>query len=126
MVSEVELGYRPVSKSPVGSPEAVAAYLAAYPNIEIIPGDIVETSKRLAHNRAFGLVHIDVDLYPATAFCLQFFSVRLAAGAAMIVDDYGFLTCPGAKKAVDEFVEQTPDFRLLHLLTGQAVLLRVS
>lgn len=105
------------------SAEAVAEYLADHSNIEIVVGDIVETSAQLARE-SFGFVHIDVDVYPATDFCLRFFAPRLASGAVIVVDDYGFLTCPGAKKAVDEFIAQAPDFRLFHLLTGQAVLFR--
>lgn len=104
--------------------EEVSEYLADYPNIEIVAGDIIKTSKQLVRE-SFGLVHIDVDVYPATEFCLRFFAPRLARGGVMIVDDYGFVTCPGAKRAVDEFVTATPAFRMLHLLSGQAILFRV-
>jgi len=39
-------------------------------------------------------------------------------------DDYGFTACPGAKKAVDAFVTEQPGFRMLYLLTGQALIFR--
>lgn len=106
------------------SAEDVAAYLAGCNNVQIIAGDIIETSARLAHEHAYGFVHVDVDVYPATDFCLRFFAPRLATGALLIVDDYGFLTCPGAKKAVDDFVAENHAYRLLHLLTGQALVYR--
>ena len=35
-----------------------------------------------------------------------------------------FATCPGVKKAVDNFIADSPDFKLFHLLTGQALLFR--
>jgi O-methyltransferase len=109
------------------SPESVASYLAAYPNIRLIVGDIMETAPRaFAGDASFGLVHIDVDVYPPTKFCLEFFAPRLAPGALMIVDDYGFTTCPGAKKAVDDFAAGHRDFAMLHLLSGQAVLFRIG
>jgi hypothetical protein len=107
------------------SADSVREYLAAYPNIELVVGDIVETSARLA-DPSYGFVHIDVDVYPPTAFCLDFFSSRLAPGAWMVVDDYGVVTCPGAQKAVDDFIRDTPAFSKLHLLSGQAVIFRAG
>lgn len=109
------------------SADDVAGYLAPYSNVQMIVGDIIETAPaRLAGEREFGLVHIDVDVYPPTEFCLRFFAPRLARGALLVVDDYGFTTCPGAKKAVDDFIAATPDFTMLHLLSGQAIVYRVS
>jgi O-methyltransferase len=107
------------------SPESVREYLAGYPNVELVVGDIFETSARLS-DPAYGFVHIDVDVYPPTAFCLDFFSTRLAPGAWMVVDDYGVVTCPGAQKAVDDFVRDNPGFSRVHLLSAQAVLFRAG
>jgi len=109
------------------SPESVAAYLAPHPNVEVVVGDIIDTAPaRLAEEPAFALVHVDVDVYPPTEFCLRFFAPRLARGALLVVDDYGFITCPGAKKAVDDFVAAHPEFGMWHLLSGQAVVYRIG
>jgi predicted O-methyltransferase YrrM len=109
------------------SPESVAAYLAPHANVELVVGDIMETASRtLAQEPAFALVHVDVDVYPPTEFCLRFFAPRLARGALLVVDDYGFLTCPGAKKAVDDFVAAHAEFGMWHLLSGQAVVYRIG
>jgi O-methyltransferase len=108
----------------VSSMEAVAAYLKDYANVEIVPGNILETTALLPQDAAFSFVHVDVDWFAATDACLRFFGPRLAPGAVIVVDDYGFVTCPGAKRAVDEFVALNPAFRLIHLLTGQGVLFR--
>jgi hypothetical protein len=67
-----------------------------------------ETSQLLP--KGLGFVHIDVDVLPATDFCLRFFAPRLSRGAAIVVDDYGVATCPGVKKAVDSFIADSPDF----------------
>jgi O-methyltransferase len=107
------------------SADSVRAYLADYPNIDLVVGDIVETSARLKEP-AYAFVHIDVDVYPPTAFCLDYFSQRLAPGALMVVDDYGVVTCPGAQKAVDDFVREHPAFTRVHLLTAQALLFRAG
>lgn len=123
--AEIDVTHRGAEKFKNTSHEEVAKYLGDFQNIEIIAGDIVETSERFA-GELYALVHIDVDVYPATDFCVRFFAPRLAHGAVMIVDDYGFTTCPGARKAVDDFIAQTPAFRMFHLLTGQAILYRVA
>ncbi len=107
------------------SAEANAEYLSGYPALELVVGDIAETGPRLDED-SFGLVHLDVDVYPTTVFCLRFFAPRLAEGAVMVIDDYGVITCPGVKKAADEFVAEFPQFRLWHLLTGQAILSRIA
>lgn len=103
--------------------EATAEYLDGYPGLELVVGDIVQTSAQLP-NEPFGLVHVDVDVYPTTDFCLRFFAPRLAENAVMVIDDYGFVTCPGVKQAADAFVAEFPQYRLWHLLTGQALLRR--
>ena len=61
-----------------------------------------------ASESAFGLVHLDVDVYPITRFCLDFFGPRMVSGGVIVLDDYGTTTCEGVKKAVDEFKETQP------------------
>lgn len=104
------------------SPQGAARYLRDCPSVRLLVGDVRVTSAAMQHETRFGLVHLDVDVYPITRFCLDFFATRLVRGALIVVDDYGFTTCPGAKQAVDEFAAANPGFRMLHLLTGQAVL----
>ena len=109
------------------SAEQVAAYLAPHTNVQLVVGDIMETAPLvLASESSLGFVHVDVDVYPPTDFCLRFFAPRLAPGAWLVVDDYGFTTCPGAKKAVDDFIAAHPAFSMLHLLTGQAIVFRAG
>lgn len=53
-------------------------------------------------DRRFAFVHIDVDLYEPTRDSLEFFYPRLNDGAILVVDDFGFTSCPGATRAVEE------------------------
>jgi hypothetical protein len=101
--------------------EKVAKYLREFPFVYLKVGDIRETAPTLASERAFGFVHLDVDVYPITRFCLDFFGPRMVPGGVIVADDYGTTTCEGVTKAVDEFGAGNPTFRVLHLLTGQAV-----
>jgi predicted O-methyltransferase YrrM len=104
----------------------VAAYLASFENIQVIAGDFRETSRRLEQVSGFAFAHIDVDVYAVTGHALEFVARHLVVGGSIVVDDYGFTTCPGAKKAVDEFAAAHPDFAVFHLLTGQALVVRTA
>ena len=105
----------------------VVKYLKKYEFVQVLEGDIRETASAFENQRAFGMVHIDVDVYPITKFCLEFFAPRLVVGGTIVVDDYGFTTCKGVKKAVDDFVsERRGQFWAMHLLTAQAVLTRTG
>ncbi len=42
----------------------------------------------------------------------------------MVFDDYGFLSCPGAKEAVDAFFTDKPE-QPLYLSTAQAVVFKL-
>jgi O-methyltransferase len=121
--AEIDTSHHEAGKFEDTSADAVAAYLSGYPTLELLVGDIAETSAQLPE-QTYGLVHLDVDVYPTTVFCLRHFAPRLAPNAVMVIDDYGYITCPGVKRAADEFVAEFPEFRLWHLLTGQAVLSR--
>jgi len=105
--------------------EDVEAYLSTCVNLEIVVGNIIETARKIP-DQPIGFMHIDVDVYPATRYCLKFFGSRLINGGVVVIDDYGSMTCKGVKMAVDEYVSDHPEFRFFHLITGQAVLIRWS
>lgn len=71
----------------------------------------------------FCLVHIDVDIYKSVMDGCEFFYPRMVEGGIMIFDDYGFLSCPGAKKAVDEFFQDRPE-NPGYLPTGQCIVIK--
>ncbi|HJW29970.1 MAG TPA: TylF/MycF/NovP-related O-methyltransferase, partial [Saprospiraceae bacterium] len=60
-------------------------------------------------NRTFSFVHVDVDLYDPTLASIAFFYDRLNMGGIFVCDDYGFLTCPGATTAIQEFLVSKPE-----------------
>jgi hypothetical protein len=127
VVNESLDGRHRVGKGFHTDPAKVARYLKGYEFLEVVEGDIRDTVSRFPEQYAFGMVHLDVDVHPITDFCLTFFAPRVVVGAAIVVDDYGFITCRGAKKAVDDFLaEHHGQFRAMHLLTGQAVLTRLA
>lgn len=60
-------------------------------------------------DHTFSFVHVDVDLYEPTLDSIRFFYDKLNAGGIFVCDDYGFLTCPGATAAIEEFLHSKPE-----------------
>jgi O-methyltransferase len=102
----------------------VSRYLEDSPAVTLIEGDILETLDRvLAEIESVVFVHVDLDLYEPTAFSLPRVARKLVPGGIILLDDYGFVTCRGAKEASDEFLK-AGGFRHFHLLTGQCILIK--
>lgn len=76
-------------------------------------------------NRRFCFVHVDVDLYGPTKASLEFFYPRLVPGGIIVCDDYGFVTCPGATRAMDEFMAGRPE-PIVCSPTGQAFVVKAT
>ncbi len=70
-----------------------------YPMASLHQGWIPEVFAGLPERR-YRFVHVNVDLYQPTRNSLRYFYPRLAAGGAIITDDYNW---PGARQAFDEF-----------------------
>ncbi|MBI3627932.1 MAG: class I SAM-dependent methyltransferase [Candidatus Sungbacteria bacterium] len=73
--------------------------------------------------RQYLFVHVDLDLYQPTLAAFAYFYPRLVAGGVMVCDDYGFMSWPGAYKAVEEFSRRYHE-PVIRLPTGQAVIIK--
>jgi O-methyltransferase len=106
-------------------PEQVARSLLEPYGAEVVRGWIPQAfggvEGRLG-NLAF--VHIDVDLYEPTRDSLEFLYPRVAPGGIVVCDDYGSVACPGATRAVDDYMADRPE-PVLHFTTGQGVIVKV-
>ena len=71
-------------------------------------------------NTTIAFAHIDVDIFSSVLACCEFIQPRLAHGGIIVFDDYGFSSCPGARKAVDSYYENRAQIPLV-LPTGQAI-----
>ena len=74
-------------------------------------------------DRRFSFLHIDVDLYEPTRDSIAFFYPRMNVGGVIICDDYGFATCPGATKAIDEYLRDKPE-KMMTLSDGGGFLIK--
>lgn len=104
---------------------AVKAYLADYGSaVQLHPGFIPQTLDAVA-DVEFCFVHIDLDIYRSISDASQFFYPRMNPGGVIVYDDYGFSSCPGARRSVDDFYADKPDSPIV-LPTGQAVVIKVQ
>jgi O-methyltransferase len=106
------------------SVEAVGALLGEHANVSICPGFVPDSfAGRDIQRVAFA--HVDLDLYQGTQGALAFLYPRMVPGGIMVIDDYGFPSCPGARRAVDEFFADRPEAPLC-LPTGQCLVVRLD
>jgi Macrocin-O-methyltransferase (TylF) len=99
----------------------VASNLKQYANLIVFqPGWIPEKFSE-ASEKQFCFVHVDVDLFAPTHDALAFFGPRMVPGGLIVCDDYGFETCPGARRAMDEYARASGQ-TVVHLPTGQGII----
>jgi O-methyltransferase len=103
--------------------EGVRKVVGTEPFIEYKKGWVPNTFAGL-EQRTFCFAHIDLDLYQSILDCLEFLYPRMARGAVMVFDDYGFPSCPGARRAVEQFFTGRPE-KPLALMTGQALVFKL-
>ena len=104
--------------------EGVRAFLSDYQNCRFYPGFIPETFAGIQDPR-FCFVHVDLDIHDAIRDASEFFYPRVPRGGFLIYDDYGFPSCPGARRAVDDFFADKPENPLV-LQTGQCLVFKVA
>lgn len=103
---------------------AVRSHVAHGDRVEFHPGRIPETFVA-GDMSPIAFAHIDVDIHRSIIDCCEHIYPRLVPGGVMIFDDYGFPSCPGARKAVDEFFADKPE-RPLILPNAQAIVIRLG
>jgi hypothetical protein len=86
--------------------ERVAAAMTAsgYPpeKIHVVKGLVEDTIPVRAPER-IAILRLDTDFYSSIRHCLAHLYPRLSSGGGLVLDDYGYM--PGARKAVDEYLE---------------------
>jgi O-methyltransferase len=107
------------SAQDLSAPQDVVAAAVATTGAEfsLHPGWIPSRFNDVADQR-FAFVHIDVDLYQPTIDSLRFFHPRMAPGGIMLLDDVGFITCPGATEAAQEWAAEAGEV-VVDVPTGQ-------
>ena len=97
-----------------------------YPNYKILKGIFPdETSQLIPGNESFGLCHIDVDVYSSAKDILDWIWDKIITGGVVVFDDYGFHSCTGVTKLVEEYRNFTDRF-VIHNLNGHALMIKLK
>lgn len=105
--------------------DEVKHYLAEFSETRVHQGQFIEVKDRL-DAPAYGLVHLDVDVYQGTIDALRFFRPRLPLGGVIVLDDYGAAKTPGVRAAVEEFLAESGRYQCWNALTEQLVLVKAA
>jgi O-methyltransferase len=93
-------------------------------NVELLEGIFPDATGHLIEDRLFSLCHIDVDVYGSAKDAAEWVWPKLATGGVIVYDDYGFTTCEGVTKLVNERLQGTGALTL-HNLNGHAVVVKL-
>lgn len=69
------------------------------------------------------LCHIDVDVYQSGADIIAWLLPRMRSGSIVVFDDYGFSTCKGITRLVEE-LRSDGNWRCIYNLNKHAILIR--
>ena len=104
--------------------DAVKSYLSSFDNVRFFKGRVQDTVNSIP-DVPLHFVHLDMDIYEPTIFALRFFEKKLVSGSVILLDDYGFDTCPGVEMAINDFLRSNTDFFGIALLSGQYILVKL-
>jgi hypothetical protein len=79
------------------------------PNVGVYKGIFPSETSHNIQDKKFKFVHLDVDNYQPYKESLEFFYDKMVPGGVILFDDYDCNCCPGANKAVDEFLSDKPE-----------------
>lgn len=102
--------------------DAVKTFLDGL-DVAFHPGVFPQTAAGL-QSESFCFVHVDADIHRSVWDSCEFFYSRLVAGGVFVFDDYGFVTCDGAKQAVDTFFADRAEVPC-YLPTGQCLVTKL-
>ena len=106
--------------------EDVLKNKSQYQHYKILKGIFPEdTAHEIKADEQFGLCHIDVDVYTSAKDILEWVWKKLIPGGVVVFDDYGFHTCTGVTKLVDEYRAHA-DRQIIHNLNGHAIMIKLK
>jgi O-methyltransferase len=93
-------------------------------NVEILEGIFPDQTGHLIEGRQFRFCHIDVDVYRSAKDIVEWIWDKMVPGGIIVYDDYGFNTCNGITKCVEEQMNYS-DRLVIHNLNGHAIILKL-
>ncbi len=94
-------------------------------HVHILEGIFPDDTGHKVNDRVFRFCHIDVDVYESAKDILNWVWPRLVPGGVVVFDDYGFHSCVGITRLVNE-ERLCPDRLVVHNLNGHAIMIKLS
>ncbi|MEI9934809.1 MAG: TylF/MycF/NovP-related O-methyltransferase [Ferruginibacter sp.] len=105
--------------------ESVKGYLAKYKDVFFYKGYFPSSTEGTdCPKLKYSFVNLDVDIYESTKSSLEFFYDRINKGGMILSHDYGAISCPGVKKAFDEFFIDKPE-TVIELWDSQCLVVKI-
>jgi O-methyltransferase len=93
--------------------------------VQILNGIFPDDTGHLVSDCRFRLCHIDVDVYRSASDIVEWIWPRMVPGGIIVYDDYGFHSCSGITRFVNE-ERMKQDRLVIHNLNGHAVVIKMS
>jgi O-methyltransferase len=93
--------------------------------VTVLEGVFPEDSGDSLKDHRFRFCHIDVDVYESARDINAWLWPRLVPGGIVVYDDYGFHSCVGITRFVNE-ERSKPDRLVVHNLNGHAIVMKLS
>jgi len=103
--------------------EAVKAYVNRS-NVSYHKGLFPIDTCAIISKMKFSFVHLDCDIYSSVKESLDFFWPRMVKGGIIALDDYMEPNCPGAMKAVHEFLDEHCSQGIFSICQSQAAIIK--
>jgi O-methyltransferase len=94
-------------------------------NAKILEGVFPEETGKSIDDEVFRFCHIDVDVYESARDVFEWVWPKLVTGGIVVFDDYGFRSCEGVTRFVND-VRSGVDRVFIHNLNGHAVLVKIG
>jgi O-methyltransferase len=94
-------------------------------NVTVLKGIFPDQTGHAVEDLNFRFCHVDVDVYQSAKDVFNWVWLRLVIGGIVVFDDYGFSSCPGIVRLVEE-QRSLPDRVTIHNLNGHAVIVKVA
>jgi O-methyltransferase len=94
-------------------------------NAWILAGIFPEETAKSVEKQSFSFCHIDVDVYQSAKDAVDWIWERIVSGGILVYDDYGFRSCDGITRYVEEQISE-PDRLIIHNLNGHAIVVKIK
>jgi O-methyltransferase len=93
-------------------------------NVEILEGIFPDQTGHRIENLQFRFCHIDVDVYESAKDIVDWIWDKMVPGGITVYDDYGFHSCDGITRYVEEQMK-CKDRLVIHNLNGHAIIVKL-